>query len=156
MAQETRACQEVFTAGRTFGYVTTLQTYIVVAWKHSKHELETGIGRDLRHRLRQNLLEEPQFCDSPTGYFTHLALALKTTVYVALYNGQMCNKNTPGATCSKAVLEHILPTQSVLRGANWDEAWTVRLTLLDVPGEIQENLTVSHILDCIDIIEEIY
>lgn len=31
----------------------------------------------------------------------------------------------------------------------------MRLTLLDDPAEIQENLTVSNILDCIHIIEDI-
>ncbi|KAJ5111775.1 hypothetical protein NUU61_001405 [Penicillium alfredii] len=122
MARETLDCQEVFTAGeRTFGFFTTLQTYIAVAWKHSKDELKTGIGKGLRHQMRQSLVEEPQLCDSPKGHFTQLALALKTTVHVALLGGQMCKKDTPGATCSNAILEHILPTFSALRGETWEE-----------------------------------
>ena len=155
MARQTRDCQEVFTADkRTFGSFTTLQIYIIVAWKHSKHELKTGTGKGLRYPLRQ-CLEERQFYDSPEGHFTRLALALKTTVRVALFCGKMCKKDTTGATRFNAVLEHILPTLRTLCGDTWEEVWTVRLTLLDTTTAIQENLTVSNILDCIDILEDI-
>lgn len=155
MARDTRDCQEVFAAGeRTFYSFTTLQKYTVVARKHSKDELETGIGRDLRYPMRQRL-KEPQFYDSPEGRFTQLALALKTTVHVALLCGQMCKKDSSGAASFNAVLEYILPTLRALRGDTWEEVWTVRLTLLDTATTIQENLTVSNILDCIHITEDI-
>ena len=75
MTGETRDCQEVFTGERTSGSFTTQQRYTVVARKHSKDELKTGIGKDLRYAMRLHL-EEPQFCDSPEGHFTQLALAL--------------------------------------------------------------------------------
>ena len=152
MAQETRDCQEVFTSER-LGSFTTLQTYIVVASKHSKDELNAGVGRPLRYQMRESL-EKPWFYDSPEGHFTKLALALKTTVLVALYSGRICRKDKPGATFYNAVLENILPTHRVDRGDTWGESWTVRLSF-NASAKIEETHVVSYILDCIDIMEDI-